>query len=939
MLLKQKMLFLAVGILFQVILCSSNHDNRDFPSASNGQKFPWNKMRLPDRITPVQYALLIHPNLTTLNFTGLARIQVFVSQETSSIILHSKHLEITKATIALTKDGVTHPESNLYILEYPPHEQIALETAEPLGIGKKYIINIYYTAKLSDGFDGFYKSSYRTPDGKTRVLASTHFEPTSARMAFPCFDEPSFKANFSIKIIREKQHIALSNMPMIKSFPLGGGLFEDHFDVSVRMSTYLVAFIICDFKSVSAITSTGIKVSIYAAPDKWNQTHYALEAAVKLLEFYEHYFNIYYPLPKQDLVAIPDFQSGAMENWGLTTYRETSLLYHPETSSASDKLWITMVIGHELAHQWFGNLVTMEWWNDIWLNEGFARYMEFVSVDATYPELQVDDYFLNTCFGAMGRDSMNSSRPISTSAENPTQIKEMFDTVSYDKGACILHMLRNFLTEEVFQRGLVHYLRKYSYRNAKNEDLWNSMANTCTKEDFTSGGFCYSASQAAKNAYSYAGEHLDIKEIMNTWTLQQGIPVIIVEHNGSSVRLQQERFLKGVLPEDPTWASLQSGYLWHVPLTYITSNSKTIGRHLLKTKSDHIELDRESQWVKFNVDMNGYYFVHYKSAGWDALINLLDQDHTLLSQKDRANLIHNAFQLVSAGKLSLDRALDLTRYLRHESKTIPVLQGLGYLEVFYKMVVKRNITDVATNLKRYILEFFKHLIDKQTWSDDGTVSERMLRSNLLELVCDLEYPPCVRKASDYFNQWRKSNGTMSLPTDVLEIIYSVGAQSSDGWNYLLNKYIQSVSGAEKSKIVSALASSRDPEKLARLLELGMQGDVIKLQNLAHIIVAVSSNPSGQLLAWNFVKENWHNLIEKFQLGSFTIRWIIIGTTSRFSSKEELEEVEMFFDSIKEQTFQLRSTQLALETIQKNIRWLERNLDILRSWLLNIIVNP
>lgn len=930
-------MFFAVGVLFQVILCFGDHENKDFPSATNGQVFPWNKMRLPDNIVPVHYNLDVHPNLTTSNFTGLAKIQVHVRQETSVIILHAKHLEISRATIALTEYGVSHPESILNILEYPPFEQIALESAKPLDNGETYMVNIYYTANLSDGFYGFYKSSYQTPEGEKRILASTHFEPTSARMAFPCFDEPSFKANFSIKIKREKQHIALSNMPIVKSVPTAGGLFEDHFAVSVRMSTYLVAFIVCDFKSVSAVTSTGIKVSIYATPDKWNQTHYALEAAVKLLEFYENYFNIYYPLPKQDLVAIPDFESGAMENWGLTTYRETSLLYHPGTSSASDKLWITMVIGHELAHQWFGNLVTMEWWNDIWLNEGFARYMEFVSVDATYPDLQVGDHFLGTCFAAMGRDAMNSSRPISTSAENPTQIKEMFDTLSYDKGACILHMLRHFLTDEVFQSGLVHYLRKFSYGNTKNEDLWDSMANICTKEDFTAGDFCYSGSQAAKSAYRFAGEHLDIKEIMNTWTLQKGIPVIIVEHNGSSVRLQQERFLKGILPEDPSWASLQSGYLWHVPLTYITSNSKTIGKHLLKTKSDHIELDGEAQWVKFNVDMNGYYIVHYTRGGWDALINLLDQNHTLLSQKDRANLIHNAFQLVSAGKLPLDRALDLTRYLRHENKNIPVLQGLGYLEVFYRMAVRRNITDVATNLKNYILQFFKHLIDRQTWSDEGTLSDRLLRSKLLELVCDLDYLPCVQKALAYFNQWRMSNGTLNLPTDVLEIVYSAGAQSSDGWDYLLTKYMQSVSGAEKNKIVSALASTRNPEKLARLLELGLQGDIIKLQNLAHVVVAVSRNPYGQLLAWNFVKINWSKLIEKFQLGSSTIRWLIIGTSSQFSSKEELEEVEMFFDSIKEQSSQLRCTQIALENIQKNIRWLERNLDLLRSWLQNIII--
>ncbi|KAK1176497.1 endoplasmic reticulum aminopeptidase 2-like isoform X1 [Acipenser oxyrinchus oxyrinchus] len=902
------------------------------PVATNGEPFPWNMLRLPDTVIPAHYHLLVHPNLTTLNFSASVRIEVDVMQSTNSIILHSKDLLITKAIIE-EETGASQSRKPLQVLEYPPHEQIALVSSDMLLPGGKYFICINYAANLSDGFYGFYKSTYRSKDGETRVLASTHFEPTSARMAFPCFDEPVFKANYSVVIRRGDKHIALSNMPKVKTVELGSGISEDHFDVSVRMSTYLVAFIVCDFKSVSQITSTGIEVSIYAVPDKWDQTHYALEAAVKLLEFYEQYFNIYYPLPKQDLVAIPDFQSGAMENWGLTTYRETSLLFNAETSSASDKLWVTMVIGHELAHQWFGNLVTMQWWNDIWLNEGFARYMEFVSVDATYPELQVGDYLLGTCFAAIGWDSMNSSRPISSAAENPTQIKEMFDTVSYDKGACILHMVRSFLTEDIFQSGIVRYLKKFSYRNAKNEDLWNSIANTCSEEDFTSGEFCYSSSQASKNAYQYAGEHLDLKAMMNTWTLQKGIPLIIVERRGSTVTLRQERFLKAVLHSDPVWSSLQQGYLWHVPLTYITSNSKNIGRHLLETQSDTIELEGEASWVKFNADMNGYYVVHYEGDGWDSLIHLLDRNHTALSHKDRSNLIHNAFQLVSAGRLTLDQALDLSRYLRHETHNIPLLQGLGYLEAFYRMIEKRNITDVAQNLKNYILQYFKAVIDKQTWSDEGSVSDRRLRSEVLGLACDLGYPPCVKKAHQLFTDWVESNSSLSLPTDVIEAVYSIGAQSAEGWAYLLEKYQVSMSGAEKNKILGALTSSKDTGKLLRLLELGMEGDVIRTQDLSTVIYSVSRNPIGHFLAWDFVKKHWSELVEKFHLGSFCIRNIIIGTTAQFSSREELEEVKMFFESIREQSSQLRVTQVAIENLEKNIKWLERNLETLRDWLL------
>uniref|UniRef100_A0A3B4BC14 Uncharacterized protein n=1 Tax=Periophthalmus magnuspinnatus TaxID=409849 RepID=A0A3B4BC14_9GOBI len=422
----------------------------------------------------LHYNLLVHPDFTSLSFSGSVQIEIDVQNNTNWLVLHSKGLNITKATI-FGHNLTPFSEQPLPVLYNPPHEQLGVFSSRVLSTGHKYFLHLEFNAGLSEGFYGFYKSTYKTSAGETRVLASTHFEPTSARMAFPCFDEPSFKANFTVRIRRGPEFISLSNMPLVSvsTNEVNAAVFEDQFSPSVKMSTYLVAFVVCDFKSVTATTASGIQVSIYAAPEKWHQTHFALEVAVKMLDFYEEYFNIQYPLPKQDLIAIPDFQSGAMENWGLTTYRETSLLFDSLTSSVSDKVWVSMVIGHELAHQWFGNLVTMEWWNDIWLNEGFARYMEFISVEATYPEFKVEEYLLHTCFAAVGHDSLNSSRPISSAAENPTQIKEMFDTVSYDKGACVLHMIRHFLTDEVFQSGIVRYLRKYSYTNAKNQDLWD----------------------------------------------------------------------------------------------------------------------------------------------------------------------------------------------------------------------------------------------------------------------------------------------------------------------------------------------------------------------------------------------------------------------------------------------------------------------------------
>ncbi|XP_053182011.1 endoplasmic reticulum aminopeptidase 2 [Scomber japonicus] len=901
------------------------------PLGTDNLSFPWSRLRLPRYIIPLHYRLLVHPNLTSLSFTGSVQIQIEVKNNTNWVVLHSKGLQISKATILNQNLGLLS-EQVLPVLHNPSHEQIGIFSPWVLSSGQKYFLYIEFGAELAEGFYGFYRSTYRTSAGEIRTLASTHFEPTSARTAFPCFDEPNFKANFSIRIRRSPEYISLSNMPIFKTVEVNTGLLEDRFATSVKMSTYLVAFIVCDFKSVTATTSSGVQVSIYATPEKWNQTHYALKAAVKMLDFYDEYFNIHYPLPKQDLIAIPDFQSGAMENWGLTTYRETSLLFDPLTSSVSDKLWVTMVIGHELAHQWFGNLVTMEWWNDIWLNEGFARYMEYISVEATYPEMKVEEYLLHTCFAAIGHDSLNSSRPISSPADNPTQIKQMFDTVSYDKGACILHMLRHFLTDDVFQRGIVRYLRKYSYRNACNQDLWDSLANTCTEEDFSSGKHCYSSSQASKNAYLFAGEHLDLTAIMNTWTLQKGVPLVTVTRKGSYLLLKQNRFLRTVLPSDPLWSTVQQGFLWNIPLTYKTDTSSTTHRHLMTTHTDSVHIGADVSWVKVNSDMTGYYVVHYEDGGWDEMAKLLRENHTALSYKDRTQLIHNAFQLVTAGYLPLNKAFDLIGYLQLETHTVPLLEGLGYLETFYGMIEKRNELDLVHNLGMYILRFFRAVIDQQTWSDEGSVSERRLRSDVLSLACHLDDPPSRKRARQIFEDWLQSKGTLNPPTDVAEIVYSVGAQDDHGWDSLFHAYNTSLSSAQKQKILFALTSSRDTNKLNRLLELGLEGKVIRSQDLSSVILMVARQPQGHHLAWNFVKKNWSTMVQKFQLGSSDIRNILIGTTGQFSYPEELADIKLFFESIKEQASQLRATQLALENVQKNIRWMQRNLETLRNWL-------
>ncbi|XP_056457704.1 leucyl-cystinyl aminopeptidase isoform X1 [Gadus chalcogrammus] len=871
-----------------------------YPNSTTGEPFPWAELRLPASVRPVHYDLTVNPDLDAMTFTGRAVISMAVLHATKRIVLHAADLTVTKATFQL---GEGQAEV-VTLLEYKPHQQVAVRFPEELKQGQRCVLTLDYQASLSSTYDGFYNSSYTDKDGKKRVLAATQFEPLYARKAFPCFDEPAFKATFLVRISRRDGYVALSNMPKAKTTNITGGLLLDEFEKSsVNMSTYLVAFVVATFQSVSKNVSDTL-VSVYSVPEKKDHTVYALDTACKLLQFYNSYFDIAYPLKKLDLVAIPDFLAGAMENWGLITFRETSLLVNNQSSPLQKQL-IASVVAHELAHQWFGNLVTMSWWNDLWLNEGFATYMQYMSLQHEYPLLDIGNHFLTVRFRALDKDALNSSHAVSARADTPEQVAEMFDSVSYEKGASILLMLNASLSGDLFRKGIVGYLRKFSGSNTVTDDLWNSIAQA----DVTQ-------------------QHPNIPGMMNTWTQQKGFPLVSVSRDGDQVTLTQEPFL---LSTDATESAPSR---WHIPVTYVTAGCSLtpdcVRVFTLEDRNATLKLSKDVKWLKLNFQSTGFYMVDYGTAGWAALIEALTENCTVLPREDRASLIHNMFALSRLGRVSFRQVLNLLAYVVNETEAAPVSEALAQLNTLHLQLEKRNELDLAAHLKSYILERFEALMMNQTWGEEPCVSKQELREALLQTACALDVPDCLQKASDLYRQY--ANGSARVPGDLQRVVFSVAARSEDGWAELMQTYAQSSDDAQKRKILQALASTRDTRHIARILIEGLRGELVQTTELPLIISAVSGGFAGSLLAWDFTQQNWDALIKKFPVGSFAIQSIIMSTTSHFSTQTHLDQVRNFLGSLKKRGSQMRSVQVAVETIMLNQRWMDANLPDLRHWL-------
>uniref|UniRef100_A0A1W7RAI9 Aminopeptidase n=1 Tax=Hadrurus spadix TaxID=141984 RepID=A0A1W7RAI9_9SCOR len=862
----------------------------------------WEDFRLSRSVYPLKYNLLLWPDLQKGTFTGKVNITVDVSDYRTHFIVHSVKLNITKSGIY--KNGTPLDVKKRF--DYQPNEFFVLETekVEP-GL---YVLSYEFKGSLLNGILGFYRSKYFDPlQNATRYLATSKFQPTSARKAFPCFDEPAFKSNFTISLVHDKEMIALSNMPVNNQTEFEGtDMLLTTFEESVPMVTYLACFIVCDFKYTSAEISKEREVRVYSTPHQVQNTLYSLDLAQKLLLKYEEYFQIDYPLPKQDLIAIPDFVSGAMEHWGLITFRETNLLFEENQTSPALKQRVATVVAHELVHMWFGNLVTMEWWDDLWLNEGFASYFEYKGVEWAEPEWNMMDQFLiQDLHPVMELDAGSNSHPIVQTVSHPAEITEIFDMISYNKGASVIRMLEYFMGSESFRRGISSFLVRYKYGSATTEDLWRELS-----------------------AVNSTNTNKDISEIMNTWTRQKGFPVIRVRRDpedADAIFVSQEIFLK-----DPKKRSADNS-VWSVPLSFRNSNGDEDLIWLHDKKEKRIRLNiSSSQWWKFNTEQKGYYLVNYDPLTWQRFSKVLQEDHEAISVSDRTNLLFDAFLLASAGYIEYDVAFSLTRYLQNETHLTPWFTAIGSVITLTDLL---EFTEVDRYVKKYIQQIVTPIYNKLGWIESNSHLENLLRSKVLSLACRSGNADCLKIACNMFLKWIENK--TEVPSNVRMLVYGYGMSelgNNDYWYTMWERFLKEPSPQERRNLMYGLAQVRRPHLLYRYLEYAMDESKIRSQDFFTCLMYIAANSVGRPIVWDFLRYSWPKLIERFTVNDRSLGRSVKVVCDQFTTDYHLQEMKDFFERYPDAGAGARARLQTLEVVESNIRWLKLYKQKVADWL-------
>ncbi|XP_019604522.1 thyrotropin-releasing hormone-degrading ectoenzyme isoform X2 [Rhinolophus sinicus] len=838
---------------------------------------PWTQLRLSGHLKPLHYNLMLTAFMENFTFSGEVNVEIACRNATRYVVLHASRVAVEKVQVAEDRVAGAVPVAGFFL--YPQTQVLVVVLNRTLDAQRNYNLKIIYNALIENELLGFFRSSY-VIHGERRFLGVTQFSPTHARKAFPCFDEPIYKATFKISIKHQATYLSLSNMPVETSVFEEDGWVTDHFSQTPLMSTYYLAWAICNFTFRETTTKSGVVVRLYARPDaiRRGSGNYALHITKRLIEFYEDYFKVPYSLPKLDLLAVPKHPYAAMENWGLSIFVEQRILLDPSVSSISYLLDVTMVIVHEICHQWFGDLVTPVWWEDVWLKEGFAHYFEFVGTDYLYP--------------------------------------------GWNMGAALIRMLANFMGHSVFQRGLQDYLTIHKYGNAARNDLWNTLSEALKRN----------------------GKYVNIQEVMDQWTLQMGYPVITILGNTTAenwIIITQQHFIYDISTKMKALALQNNSYLWQIPLTIVVGNRSHVSSEAIiwvsnKSENHRITSLDKGSWLLGNINQTGYFRVNYDLRNWRLLIDQLIRNHEVLSVSNRAGLIDDAFSLARAGYLPQNIPLEIIRYLSEEKDFLPwhaASRALYPLDKLLDRMEKYNV------FNEYILKQVATTYIKLGWPKNNfngslvqaSYQHEELRREVIMLACSFGNKHCHQQASTLISDWISSNRNR-IPLNVRDIVYCTGVSllDEDVWEFIWMKFHSTTAVSEKKILLEALTCSDDRNLLNRLLNLSLNSEVVLDQDAIDVIIHVARNPHGRDLAWKFFRDKWKILNTRYGEALFMNSKLISGVTEFLNTEGELKELKNFmknYDGVAAASFSR-----AVETVEANVRWKMLYQDELFQWL-------
>lgn len=820
--------------------------------------------RLLDTFTPNHYNLTL--DLTRAEEKEFSGTVIIFGESTSeSISLHSKGLTIQSATIDNQPADVSFGEFD------------ELRLSQPNLKNGNHTICIDFSGTITDAMHGLYPC-YFTHDGVKKQLFATQFESHHAREVFPCVDEPAAKAEYDLTLITRPEITVLGNMP-VKYEEENGDSLTTTFEKTPRMSSYLLAFVIGELHKKSARTKSGVEVNAWATPaQNENTLDFALDIATRSIDFYDEYFGVKYPLPKSDHIALPDFSSGAMENWGLITYRESCLLADPELTPESSRRFIATVIAHELSHQWFGNLVTMQWWNDLWLNESFANMMEYVAIDTLHPEWRMwEDFATNEVTAALRRDSLDGVQSVQADVNHPDEISTLFDpAIVYAKGGRLLVMVRKLIGEEAFRAGLKSYFEKFAYKNTVGNDLWQELE-------------------------SASGQ--PIVNLMNAWISQPGLPVVSVSNSHDAAILSQERFFIG--EHQPSDA------LWPIPLFA----NQPLDVKILDQKETTISIEKPLQ---LNCGLSAHFITKYDESTREYLLKNITKLPTL----DKICILQDATILARAGFENSASLLPLALSLKTETNEKVFGMAAGALTELRKFV---DDNDAARDsLKRISGEFARATFEELGWDEKAGESDddRERRTAALSLMMYSEDKDVLNEAKTRFD----NNKLEYLPTEIRALIISTNVRHFETPEMIENlfaAYKNTPSNDLQNDIAIGLTSTKNPKTAEKILANIKDSNIIRPQDASRWFVYLIRTRESRQIAWNWLKENWAWVEDTFGEDKSYDDFIRYAATALLTPNE-LNDFQQFFGPMENIPALTRTIKLGITEISARVELIERD---------------